>query len=206
MTRLTAAAAILIFGTTPVLAFGGTDNIANTDPASVTGGTYVVEPKHTRVQFSVMHMGFTNWNGDFTGMSGSLQLDPQNVAVSKLDISLPVATVSTTNAKLDEELKSADWLDANRFPTMRLLATKIVRTAASRATVTGNLTLHGVTKPIVLDVSFNGAGVNPMDKHYTVGFEATAKVRRSDFGVTKYIPVVGDETTLHISAAFESVK
>ena len=153
-----------------------------------------------------MHMGFTNWNGDFTGVSGSLQLDPQNVAVSKLDISLPVATVSTTNAKLDEELKSADWLDANRLPTMRLLATKIVRTAASRATVTGNLTLHGVTKPIVLDVSFNGAGVNPMDKHYTVGFEATAKVRRSDFGVTKYIPVVGDETTLHISAAFESVK
>ncbi len=205
MTRLTVAAAILIFGTTPVLAFGDTDNIANTNPVSVTGGTYVVEPNHTRVQFSVMHMGFTNWNGDFTGVSGSLQLDPQNVAASKLDISIPVATVSTTNAKLDGELKSADWLDANRFPTMRLLATKIVRTAALRATLTGNLTLHGVTKPIVLDVSFNGAGVNPMDKHYTVGFEATAKVRRSDFGVTKYIPVVGDETTLHISAAFERV-
>lgn len=132
-----------------------------------------------------------------------MYLDPKNVGASKLDISVPVASLSTTNAKLDGELKSADWLDASRFPTIRLVATKIVRTAASRATITGNLTLHGVTKPIVLDAVFNGAGVNPMDKHYTVGFDATAKIRRSEFGVSKYVPVVGDETTLHVSAAFE---
>ena len=203
MKRLTVAAATMIFGITPVPAFGDTTNIANTNPESIAAGSYAVEPSHTRVQFSVMHMGFTNWNGDFTGVRGSLYLDSKNVGESKLDISVPVASVSTTNAKLDGELKSADWLDASRYPTMHLAATRIVRTADSRATITGNLTLHGVTKPIVLAAVFNGAGVNPLDKHYTVGFDATAKIRRSDFGVTKYIPVVGDETTLHISAAFE---
>jgi len=178
----------------------------NTDPAAVTPGAYVVEPSHTRVQFAVSHIGFTQFFGDFTGAKGSLLLDPQNLANSKVDITLPVASVSTTNATLDGELKSADWLDAATYPTIRFVSTKVVRTAPDKATITGELTLHGVTKPVELQASFNGSGVNPLDKAYTVGFDATGKFKRSDFGVKTYLPMIGDETSVRISAAFEKAK
>lgn len=178
----------------------------NTDPAAVTPGAYVVEPNHTRVQFAVSHIGFTQFFGDFTGAKGTLVLDPKNVATSKVDITLPVSSVSTTNATLDGELKSADWFDAATYPTIRFVSTKIVRTAPNKATITGELTMHGVTKPVELQASFNGSGVNPLDKAYTVGFDATAKLKRSDFGVKTYLPMIGDETSIRISAAFEKAK
>jgi polyisoprenoid-binding protein YceI len=176
---------------------------ANSNPAAVKAGTYTVEASHTRTQFTVAHMGFTDWYGDFTGTSGSLSIDPKNIAATKLDITIPVSSVSTTNAKLDDELKSAAWLGADQFPTIRFVSTKIVRTGTKAATITGNLTLHGVTRPVVLDATFNGAGVNPLSKAYTVGFNARTAIKRSDFGVKAYIPLVGDELTIRISAAFE---
>ena len=176
---------------------------ANTDPAAVKAGTYTVETSHTRTQFTVSHMGFTDWYGDFSGTSGSLSIDPKNIAATKLDISIPVSSVSTTNAKLDEELKSAAWLGAEQFPTIRFVSTKIVRTGARAAAISGNLTLHGVTRPVVLAATFNGAGVNPLSKAYTVGFNARTAIKRSDYGVKAYIPLVGDELTIRISAAFE---
>jgi polyisoprenoid-binding protein YceI len=196
MKQLLLSAALGLFTATAGLA-------ADTHPANVTPGAYAAEPSHTRVQFSVNHMGFTNWNGDFTGVSGSLTLDPKNVPASAVDISIPVASISTTNAKIDTELKSSTWFDADQFPTIRFVSTKVVKTGANKASITGNLTFHGVTKPIVLAAIFNGAGVNPLDKHYTVGFEATGTINRSDFGVKTYIPLLSDETKLHISAAFE---
>jgi polyisoprenoid-binding protein YceI len=173
------------------------------DPNSVPAGYYAVEPTHTRVQFTVSHMGFTDWYGDFTGASGSLRLDPARLAASRVEISIPVASVSTTNAVLDGELKSADWFDAARFPAIRFVSTRVVRTGQGRATIDGNLTLHGVTRPVILAASFNGAGTNSMSKAYTVGFNATTTIRRSDFGVTKYVPLVGDTVAIRISAAFE---
>lgn len=202
MNRFAISAALLLTVATSAFAAGP----ANTDAAAVTAGAYTVEPSHTRVQFSVSHMGFTNWYGDFTGVSGSLTLNPKDVATSKVDITIPVGSVSTTNTKLDGELKSADWFDAERFPTIRFVSTKIVRTGPNKAMITGNLTFHGVTKPLVLAATFNGAGVNPLDKNYTVGFDATTTIQRSDFGVMTYLPVVGDTTTLRISAAFEQAK
>lgn len=176
---------------------------ANTDPAAVKAGTYIVEASHTRTQFTVSHMGFTDYYGDFTGTSGSLSIDPKNIAATRLDISIPVSSVSTTNAKLDEELKSAAWFGAEQFPTIRFVSTKIVRMGAKAAAITGDLTLHGVTRPVVLAATFNGAGVNPLSKAYTVGFNARTTVKRSDYGVKAYVPLVGDEVTIRISAAFE---
>jgi polyisoprenoid-binding protein YceI len=175
----------------------------STNPAAVPAGTYKVEPNHTRVQFTVSHLGFTDWWGDFTGVSGSLALDPARLAASRVDIAIPVASVSTTNATLDGELRSADWFDAARFPTIRFVSTGVVRTGPSRATIHGNLTLHGVTRPVALDTRFVGAGRNPLSKAYTIGFNATATIRRSDYGVKMDVPLVGDETAIRISAAFE---
>ncbi|PLR22644.1 polyisoprenoid-binding protein [Caulobacter zeae] len=202
MKILIASTALALTLATGAIAAGG----LNTNPSAVTPGAYVVEPSHTRVQFAVSHIGFTQFFGDFTGAAGSLTLDPKTLAASKVDITLPVSSVSTTNKKLDEELKSADWLDAGAYPTIRFVSTKIVRTAPDKATITGDLTLHGVTKPVTLQAKFNGSGVNPLDKAYTVGFDATATFKRSEFGVKTYLPMIGDETSVRISAAFEKAK
>jgi len=165
-------------------------------------GSYKVESYHTQVGFSISHFGFTNYSGLFSGATGSLQLDPAKLGTSKLDISIPVDSVTTTVSKLTDELKGDKWFDTTKFPKAIFVSTQVVPTAEG-ATVTGNLTLHGITKPVVLHVRFIGAGVNPIDKAYTVGFEATGTIKRSDFGVTTYLPAVGDEVQLSIAGAFE---
>lgn len=194
-----AAVAVLLLSASSAIA-------ADTNPTAVQAGRYAVETSHTRVQFSVSHMGFSNWYGDFAGVTGALTLDPKAIASAKVDITIPVASVSTTNTVLDGELKSADWFDAAKFPTIRFVSTKVVQTAPGKADITGDLTFHGVTKPVVLAATFIGAGENPMSKKYTVGFDATATLKRSDYGVNTYVPMIGDETTLRISAAFEKAQ
>lgn len=174
----------------------------DTNPADVKSGAYTVEPSHTRVLFAVSHMGFTTWYGDFTNVSGSLNLDPAKLSATSFDITIPANTVSTTNTKLDGELNSPEWFDTAKYPTIEFKSEKVVRTGKDSALVTGELTFHGVTKPETLKVSFNAAGVNPLSKQYTVGFNATGTLKRSDFNQKTYVPLIGDEVTLTISAAF----
>ncbi|MFT3965946.1 MAG: YceI family protein [Sphingobium sp.] len=176
---------------------------SNADPGAVEAGSYTLDSAHTLAQFSVVHFGINDFYGTFPGATGTLSIDPKNLATAKLDVSVPVATVSTTNKVLDEELVSADWFDAAKFPAIRFVSTKVTRTGPKTATIAGNLTLHGVTKPATLDATFQAAAVNPMKKVYTIGFKATGSIRRSDFGVSKYVPMVSDETVLTITAAFE---
>ena len=174
-----------------------------TKASDVKAGTYSVEPTHTRLLFSVSHMGFTTWYGEFTGLSGSLTLVPGDVAKSTFDIKVPVASVTTTNTKLDGELKSPEWFDAAQYPEIEFKSGHVTRTGADTARVTGELTFHGVTRPLTLSVKFNAAGVNILDRKYTAGFEASGLIKRSDFGVKTYVPLIGDDVTLIISAAFE---
>lgn len=174
-----------------------------TDPAAVQAGAYKVEPNHTRVLFAVSHMGFSTWYGNFTHAAGALTLDPANPAASSLSVTVPTASVETTNTVLDGELKSPDWFDAAKYPTIAFKSSKVTLTGPGRADVAGDLTLHGVTRPVVLHAKFNAAGVNPLDKAYTVGFEVSGKIKRSEFGVTKYVPLIGDDVDIIISAAFE---
>jgi polyisoprenoid-binding protein YceI len=173
------------------------------EPAAVEEGAYAVEPKHTRVLFGVSHMGFTTWYGEFTNVSGSLTLTPKSVANSSLEIHIPASTISTSNAKLDGELKGSQWFEVSKFPEIVFKAKQITTTGKYTAKVTGDLTLHGVTRPVTLDVKFNGAGANPLDKKYTAGFEVSGTIKRSDFGVNTYLPLIGDDVALIISAAFE---
>ena len=175
---------------------------ANPSPAAVQPGDYAVEPTHTRVGFAVSHMGFTDWYGDFTGVAGRLHLDPRHVSGAQVDVNIPVASIVTTNAKLDGELRGPDWFDAEHHPTIHFVSTKVVKTGPRTARIEGELTFHGVTRLAVLAASFNAAGVNPMSKGYTVGFNATTQIKRSDFGVKTYLPLIGDDVTVRISAAF----
>ena len=96
----------------------------------------------TRVQFSVSRIGFTNWYGGFSGVSGNLRIDPKNVTASKLEISIPTASVSTTNSILDGELKSADGFDATKYPTIRFVSMAVKRTGPDTTDITDDLTFH----------------------------------------------------------------
>ncbi len=173
------------------------------DPAKVPGGTYMVDPFHTQVLFSVLHMGFTNYYGNFSGVTGSLSVVPKKPSAMAVTISVPVSSVSTTVPKLTDELKGADWLDAAHYPTMVFRSETVTSTGPNSADVAGTLTLHGITKPLVLHATFVGAGVNLLDHKETVGFQLSGTVRRSEFNVSKYVPLVSDEVPLTIAAAFE---
>jgi polyisoprenoid-binding protein YceI len=173
------------------------------DPAKVEAGSYAVEPHHTRIMFGVDHMGFSTYFGEFTDASGTLDLNTKAPTTSAVDVKIATKSVSTTNSKLDGELVSSDWFDAEKFPTIEFKSSKITRTGKETAKITGDLTLHGVTKPVTLDATFHGAGMNPLSKKYTVGFDATGTFKRSDWDVKKYLPMIGDDVGLTISAAFE---
>ena len=171
--------------------------------APVPAGTYKVDSHHTQAVFAINHMGFSEFYGTIPNATGTLTLDPANAAADTLDVTLPASAISTTNSVLDGELKDPSWLDAAKYPEIHFTATKVTQTGAHTAHIDGNLTLHGVTRPIALDATFGGAGNNPMSKAFTVGFSATGTFKRSDFGVTKYVPLIGDEIHLMITAAFE---
>ncbi len=177
---------------------------AHAEGPAVQSGSYALEPTHTEVMFGVGHFGFSTYYGQFPGATGAMKLDAANPAASQLDVSVPVANVWTASDKLTDELKSADWLDAKAFPAMTFHSTKITATGPTTADVAGDLTLHGVTKPVVLKATFKRAAVFPMNQKYMIGFDATGHLKRSDFGVSKYVQFgLADDVELIISAPFE---
>lgn len=179
---------------------------ATTDLAMVEGGQFALDPSHAKIIFSTTHFGFSTYYGLFTNFDAKLNFDTSAPAKSTLDVTINLDGIDTTNAKLDAHLKSADFFDVAHFPVATFKATKVEVTGPAAGKVTGDLTLHGVTKPITLEASFNGGGLNPMSKAYVVGFNATGTIKRSDFGIKTYVPAVGDDVTLTISAEFDRVQ
>jgi polyisoprenoid-binding protein YceI len=177
--------------------------VVERDPTKIQGGAYVVEPNHTRVMFAVSHMSFTTWYGQFSKVTGTLNLDTKTPSASTFDLVVPVETVSTTNTTLDEELRSKVWMDAAAYPTIEFKSGSVKPTSATTADVTGDFTFHGVTKPLTLHVKFNAAGAAPQDKAYIAGFEVTGDFKRSDWGFKTGVPMIGDDVHLIISAAFK---
>lgn len=218
MNRLTfaaAAAATLAAATggitaAPALFAQGAPEVPGTqDPTRVTAGTYAADPSHSLIAFEVNHFGFNDYYGLFGDIAGSLTVDPANIAAAKVDVTIPIANVTTASKGLTEHLLRAgkdggtpDFFGPAPAPA-RFVSTKVERTGDMTANITGNLTLNGVTKPVTLDVDFHGAGTNPYNKKASVGFEAEGKIRRSDFGIAYGIPMVSDEVELEIHAAFE---
>jgi polyisoprenoid-binding protein YceI len=175
----------------------------STNPGSVQPGSYTLETRHARIVWSVSHMGLSQWWGDFAGATGTATLDPKDAKADMVDISIPVASLTTTNTVLDGELKSPMWFDAVQFPIITFKSSSVVPTGPGTADVNGNLTFHGVTKPVTLKVKFRAAGINSNTKKYTVGFDAVAEIKRSDFNVNTLLALVGDDVKVEISAPFE---
>ncbi len=201
------AAAALIAASGPVLAQDkGAGSAAGMPGARDTGrvkaGTYKADPNHTQVAWSVDHMGFSTLFGMFGQITGTLALDPAKPNDARLEIEVPMSGLVVTSEKFSQHLRSAEILDAAKFPNATFKSTSI-EVLGDKAKVTGDLTVHGVTKRVKLDAAFHGAGVNPMTKAETVGFSATARVKRSEFGLGYASPVVSDDVEVTIVAAFE---
>jgi polyisoprenoid-binding protein YceI len=174
------------------------------DVDQIPAGTYDVDTRETLVRYGVDHMGFSEFWGTFPGATGTLVIDPKSFGATKIDVKVPIAQVETTNRELNGQLFSDEFFDAEDYPWMKFSSSNVVRTGPNSFKLTGDLTMHNITKPIVLNVTFHGAGNDPFSgKDIFVGFDANGMVKRSDFGLGKYVPIVSDETTITISVAFK---
>ena len=170
--------------------------------AAITGGSYTIEPTHTLIGWRVNHFGFNDYFGLFGDPSGTLELDKAKLSNSRVEIELPIKNLFTASAKLTENMLGDEFFKADKYPTARFVSTK-VKAKGNAAKIEGKLTMLGVTKSITLDAKLGGAGTNAYSGKENVGFHATATLKRSDFGMVYGLPMVGDEVTLDISAAFQ---
>lgn len=157
-------------------------------------GAYTIDKSHTSVTFRVSHLGFSNYTAEFSDVDGQLQLDPANPAAATLNVTIDPRSldIPAPPAGFLNALLGAQWLNAAQFPEITYRSTSIEVTGANTARVTGDLMLHGVTKPVVLEVTFNGgyAG-NQMDPNARLGFSAHGTLSRSEFGVSLGVPPPG---------------
>lgn len=172
------------------------------DPAQVKPGAYVLDADHGKVTWSVSHLGFSTYVGHITDLAGQLTLDPQQPTRSTLQVTIKTASVTSLHPELDKHLKSGDFFNVEKFPQAAFASKTIELAGANRARINGELTLLGVTKPVTIEAVFNRAGIYPVDKQYRVGFDGTATIRRSDFGMKYLVPAVSDEVTLRLEAEF----
>ncbi|MGY0791407.1 YceI family protein [Azospirillum argentinense] len=165
---------------------------------------YKLDPAHTAVVFIVDHLGFSKAVGSFNTVAGELAFDKDAADKSSLSVTIDTASVDTNHAKRDEHLKSPDFFNAKEFPKLTFKSTKIEKTGDKTGKLHGDLTLLGVTKPVILDVTFNKDGVSPASKQETVGFSARGTIKRSDFGMKYGVPNIGDDIQIIIES--EAVK
>jgi len=166
---------------------------------AVASGTYTLDPTHTDVLAQWNHMSFSNPTAHFGTVDGTLVYNADDVGQSSVEVTLPLSGLNSFTAKFDEHLRSADFFDAGTFPVATFKSTKVEAAGTNKLTVTGDLTIKDQTKPVVLDVTVNGAGEHPMMKVPAVGFEATTTLKRTDFGVGAYAPNVSDEVKIRIT-------
>ncbi|MGE5176601.1 MAG: YceI family protein [Hyphomicrobiales bacterium] len=167
--RLTAAAVLAGL----VLAAG---SVAQAAPA-----TWTIDVNHSTVAFSIRHL-FSKVHGSFAKFSGAVIYDPANPAASSVRAEIDASSVTTNNETRDKDLRSDDFFDVAKYPTITFESTKVSTGADKKLMVEGNLTMHGITKPVTLDVSFLGSGKGPMGED-RVGFEATTTIDRKDFDI-----------------------
>ena len=206
-----AVPAALVMAAAPMLAQMPTEAPGKADKTRIVAGSYTADPSHSLIAWKLNHLGFNDYFGLFGDVTGTLTLDPANPAAAKVTATIPVSKIVTANPALTAHLLRAPAAAGGKPDFFgpapadaTFVSTGVVPAAdGNSATVNGNLTLNGVTKPVSLDATFVGAGNNIMTKAPTVGFSGKATIKRSDFGISGYVPLVGDAVTLDITIAFE---
>jgi polyisoprenoid-binding protein YceI len=167
-------------------------------PAFAT--TYTLDPGHTQVVFSWNHLGYSNPTAQFGVIEGMLDYDAADPTKASVKVTIDLDSVNSNVEKLDAHLANPDFFDAAKFPKATFTSTKVEKGAAPETLkVTGDLDLHGVKKPVVLDVTINKVGEHPMTKAQSAGFDATATIKRTDWGISKYAPAVSDDIKIRIT-------
>jgi polyisoprenoid-binding protein YceI len=163
--------------------------------------TYTFEPQHTQGVIRWNHLGFANPTAQFNNVQGTLEFDPAEPTRSSVTVTIPLTSMSTGVPDLNEDFQSSDFFDFAKYPAATFKSTRVEKGAApDKLKVSGALSVHGITKPVTLDVTVNKVGTNPRNQVPTVGFEAVAMLKRSDFGLGLYVPQVSDEVEIHITA------
>ena len=160
--------------------------------------TYAFDTVHSRVTFYVNHFGYSNSVGEFKLGDGTLSFDADSWSNSQVAVTIPAQSLDLGDEKWNAHVQSADFLDVAKSPEIHFVSRRLEKLADNSGRLYGDLTIKGVTRPVVLELRLNGAGEHPMRKTPAVGFTATTTVKRSDFGVAAYLPAVGDELEVRI--------
>jgi polyisoprenoid-binding protein YceI len=214
MRRFTTFVAVAVTAYAP-FAVGADQNVPAPSVAPVPQGTYTVDKAHTSLIFRVSHLGFSTFTGRFTKLDAKLDFDPARLASSRVNVTIDPRSIASDNAPAGflEALSGEAWLNADAFPVMSFRSQSIEATGKDSFRIKGELSLHGVTKPIVLDARYNGgyAG-HPFDPQARVGFSAHGSFKRSEFGVSYGVPEpgssfgVGDEVSVVLESEFSGPK
>lgn len=183
----------LLLTSLSTLLFASLSTVARADNAH-----YEIDPVHTRVAFLISHAGFSRAIGTFSGSHGELDFDPDDWARARLDVTIPIASLDLGDDQWRDKILDATFFDVGKFPGAHFVATRIEKTGAASAKITGDLTLHGVTRPIVLDATLNALRRHPLSLRRTIGFSATATLSRKQFGMAAWESVVADQVQLII--------
>lgn len=174
--------------------------------SNITPGLYELDDRHAYLSFSYSHLGLSNPQIQFADFDASLQLDGNDMGQSKVSITIDATSIDSAVPALDNDLKSADFFDVENYPEIIFHSTTYEESSESSGRLTGDLSIRGVTKPVTLDVTINSAAMNPLNRREMIGFSATGSVKRSDYGLTAYAPVAGDELSLEVQVEFEKAQ
>ncbi|WP_324272799.1 YceI family protein [Acinetobacter junii] len=167
---------------------------------------YKIDPTHTATVFSWNHFGFSTPSANFTDIQGVIKVDNAKPSNSSVDVIIPISSVNTNVPALDKEFQEEAWFNAAKYPNITFKSTKVETKDKKHFKITGNLTVKGVTKPVVLDAVLNKQGEHPMAKVPAIGFNATTSFDRSAFGIGNYVPNVGDKITVNITTEATAAK
>ncbi|ENX43327.1 YceI family protein [Acinetobacter sp. NIPH 2100] len=167
---------------------------------------YKIDPTHTATVFSWNHLGFSTPSANFTDIQGTIKVDTAKPANSSVEVTIPLSSVNTNVAALDKEFQEEAWFNAAKYPNITFKSTKVETKDKKHFKITGDLTVKGVTKPVVLDAVLNKQGEHPMAKVPAIGFNATTSFNRSAFGIGNYVPNVGDKITVNITTEATAAK
>ena len=178
------------------------DSIAS----NITPGWYELDDTHAYLSFSYSHLGLSNPQIQFADFEASLELNGNDMSLSQVSITIDAASVDSTIPELDDDLKGPDFFDVANHPEITFQSTAYEETSDSSGRLTGDLSVRGVTLPVTLDVTINSASMNPLNRKEMIGFSATGSINRSDYGLTAYAPLIGDELSLAVQIEFEKVR
>jgi polyisoprenoid-binding protein YceI len=173
--------------------------LASTATFAAAADTYVLDASHSQVVFSYNHLGFSTTYGMFSGFEGEISFDQENAANSSVSVSMPVMSMFTGWEKREGHFMSGDFFGAAEGDMITFTSTSIETTGETTAMITGDLTMNDVTKSVVLDATLNKMGTHPQAQKDWAGFDATANLLRSDFGLGAFAPYVSDEVAVTIS-------